>query len=192
MVCSRRKGGIECVCDQASAVDSFKTSGRASVPLAAACHLHTAAHVAPAGMRHCPCGPCRYEAFLKKQTGEFQANTQRKMPAPGFCVLLRLRDRTPLFVNLCSHQNMKGPGSTPDGSVPLAVGVPRKVRPFVLLPQASSSGLDGWPQFERCEAGRLQSCPPGLHSTACQWPPCACCRRVQPAKKLKSDPLWRE
>ena len=70
--------------------------------------------------------PEEYAAFLK---GQMESARQTKpkptMPEVGFCVRLRTQSGVALLVNVCSHVNIQPPSSTPDGSIPLCVGVPR-------------------------------------------------------------------
>lgn len=77
--------------------------------------------------------PDEYEAFLKKQmvsaSHESKAKRVEALPSPGFCLLMRLRSGSRLYVNLCSHARIASPNTTPDGSVPIAVGVPRTASP---------------------------------------------------------------
>jgi len=73
--------------------------------------------------------PEEYAQFLKQQM-ESAGGAQRKpqvqeTPTPGFCVRLRLRSQAPLYANVCAHSRVEAPSKTPDGSVPIAVGVPR-------------------------------------------------------------------
>jgi hypothetical protein len=68
--------------------------------------------------------PAEYQRFLAKQLET--ATPKPRMPDAGFCVRATTgSQRTPLWINVCSHPSMKPPSSTPDGSVPIAVGVPR-------------------------------------------------------------------
>lgn len=68
--------------------------------------------------------PEEYRKFLAKQLET--AAPKPPMPDAGFCVRAATgTQRTPLWINVCSHPSMKPPSSTPDGSVPIAVGVPR-------------------------------------------------------------------
>ena len=70
--------------------------------------------------------PEEYEAFLKGQMQSAkQAKPKATMPEVGFCVRLRTQSGVAFLVNVCSHVNIKPPSSTPDGSIPLCVGVPR-------------------------------------------------------------------
>jgi len=72
--------------------------------------------------------PDEYQRFIEAQMagGKEAAKKQRPPPPePGFCARLRTHDGPPLLVNICSHPNVKPPSSTPDGSIPLCVGVPR-------------------------------------------------------------------
>ena len=70
--------------------------------------------------------PEEYEAFLKGQMQSAkEAKPKATMPEVGFCVRLRTQSGVALLVNVCSHVNIKPPSSTPDGSIPLCVGVPR-------------------------------------------------------------------
>ena len=70
--------------------------------------------------------PEEYAAFLK---GQMESARQTKpkptMPEVGFCVRLRTQSGVAFLVNVCSHVNIQPPSSTPDGSIPLCVGVPR-------------------------------------------------------------------
>ena len=71
--------------------------------------------------------PEEYAAFLKGQMESArQAKPKPTMPEVGFCVRLRTQSGGVAFlVNVCSHVNIQPPSSTPDGSIPLCVGVPR-------------------------------------------------------------------
>jgi hypothetical protein len=68
--------------------------------------------------------PEEYRKFLAKQLET--AAPRPRVPDAGFCVRAATGpQRTPLWINVCSHPSMKPPSSTPDGSVPIAVGLPR-------------------------------------------------------------------
>ena len=72
--------------------------------------------------------PEEYEAFIKGQMETAKKHARPPpavLPQPGFCARLRLRSGTALLVNVCAHTNVKPPSETPDGSIPLCVGVPR-------------------------------------------------------------------
>ena len=71
--------------------------------------------------------PEEYAAFLKGQMESArQAKPKPTMPEVGFCVRLRTQSGGVAFlVYVCSHVNIQPPSSTPDGSIPLCVGVPR-------------------------------------------------------------------
>lgn len=70
--------------------------------------------------------PAEYDKFVKEQLASASAPNQRRVPEAGFCVRAATgKARTPLWINICSHPAVKPPSSTSDGSVPLAVGVPR-------------------------------------------------------------------
>lgn len=69
--------------------------------------------------------PAEYQRFLAEQLAA-NSGPMPRMPDAAFCVRATTGTmRTPLWVNVCSHPTMKAPSSTPDGSVPIAVGVPR-------------------------------------------------------------------
>lgn len=70
--------------------------------------------------------PDEYQKFLAEQLSAAGATAKPRLPHPGFCVRAATGpQRTPLWINVCSHPSMKGPSSTPDGSVPVAVSLPR-------------------------------------------------------------------
>ena len=73
--------------------------------------------------------PEEYTKFLQKQMQAANAAPRKtrveETPTAGFCVRLRQRSQVPLYVNVCAHSRVEPPSKTPDGSVPLAVGVPR-------------------------------------------------------------------
>ena len=79
--------------------------------------------------------PAQYEAFLKKQVAEAgmaeggggapQRSAVQDTPSEAFCVKMRLEGGGSLFANVCHHPRIKSPSAAADGTVPLAVGVPR-------------------------------------------------------------------
>ena len=76
--------------------------------------------------------PEEYDNFLKSQMqgmdgGGVAAVTPKEseVPLAAFCVRMRLEGGDGLFINVCQHERIKAPSAVADGSVPLAVGVPR-------------------------------------------------------------------
>ena len=71
--------------------------------------------------------PGEYDAFLKRQMQAAGGGARQALvPKPGFCVQLRQGpSRALVLVNVCAHDRMAPPSASPDGSIPIAVGVPR-------------------------------------------------------------------
>ena len=87
--------------------------------------------------------PDEYNQFLKQQMaaaggGKEKQKRVDEIPAPGFCVQMRLRSKLPLYVNVCGHSRLEPPSKTADGSVPIAVGVPRPAS----LPEGPGLAVD--------------------------------------------------
>ena len=74
--------------------------------------------------------PKAYQQFMKEQMQSAAAPPKRilEVPTAGFCVRLRLEGGAGLFVNVCSHSRIKPPAANDDGTVPIAVGVPREAK----------------------------------------------------------------
>ncbi|KAL1528702.1 hypothetical protein AB1Y20_010036 [Prymnesium parvum] len=86
--------------------------------------------------------PEEYAQFLQRQIkGGASGAPQSKVdeiPAASFCVRMRLRSQAPLYVNVCAHSRIESPSKMPDGSVPIAVGVPRPAA----LPEGAGLAVD--------------------------------------------------
>eukprot|EP00965_Chrysotila_dentata_P253493 6211269-Pleurochrysis_carterae.AAC.1 len=88
-------------------------------------HLANAAHMWEYLDELAKTDPEEYKRFLKKQI-DANKPPEVKPPKPGFCVRLReVQRKQPFFINVCGHDRVQHPRSTSDGSIPLAVGVPR-------------------------------------------------------------------
>ena len=83
--------------------------------------------------------PEQYKKYMQEQMQTAKKSAPQAVqetPTPSFCVRMRMEGGAVLFVNVGHHSRVKPPSSTPDGSVPLAVGVPREVDPALLPPPA--------------------------------------------------------
>ncbi len=76
--------------------------------------------------------PAAYHKYLREQMANAthaqpQTTTHASTPRAAFVIKMTLSDKTILHVNVAAHEKIKPPEATPDGSVPIAVGRPRRV-----------------------------------------------------------------
>ena len=77
--------------------------------------------------------PEAYEKFLKQQmeaagvAGGVAEVKKPETPLAAFCVRLRLEGGMAIFANVCHHTRIQAPSAVKDGTIPIAVGIPREV-----------------------------------------------------------------